>query len=337
MPAPTGAHTTLWYYWELTDDAIDFGVGDDTEDDEPKPFGGNATLTQFEGSNNAVDIFEPNSREIAQLIAQHFDGSFSVDFEWTNPWWLQAVISEATETVDNEDGTYTHKFEGNIPLPMTIYAGFEERAVGGSDEPGYRVLEGCVIESATIDVTTEQTVDVSLTGAYVNEEWKEVDDSFDQPSLAEDVLTFAEAALELDESTLSLLQDVSVEINNNTDIIREIGTRLGVDYSPKARIPSVDYTKIREDNDEVESMYGSEAATAVKQSVEEDGPMTFEVDNREAAGAGMNMVQLDMDGAFPESLSVSNLGNPQEDLQEDINRRLRTITGSATNEVEEPL
>lgn len=332
MPAPTGAHTTLWYYWEEDSSSNpDFGVGAGTNDSDSKPFGGNAKLNQFEGSNNAVDIFEPNSREMAQLIAQHFDGAFSVDFEWTNPWWLKGLISASDGGTDNGDGTYTYTFNGDVPFPMVIVAGYDDRATGVAGQVDERYLEGCVVQTATVDVSTEGTVSVSLSGAYVNEDYQEaVGTLTSQPSLQHDVMTFADAMLNLDSSMLSLVQDASVEINNNTDIIRELGTRVGVDYSPKARIPTVDYTKIREGSSEVKDLYGSDAATSVEQSVDSTAPMTFEVDNGEAAGSGMSTAALNMGGAFPETMSTENLGDPQEDLQESINRRLKTVTAEAT-------
>lgn len=333
MPAPTGAHTTLWYYWEEDSSGNpDFGVGSGTEDDDEKPFGGDASLSQFEGGNNAVDIFEPNSREMAQLIAQHFDGAFTVDYEWTNPWWIKSVISDPS-TEDNGDGTYTHTFDGDVPFPMVICAGYDERATG-EDQQDERYLEGSVVQQATIDTSVEGTADVSLSGAYVNEDYQEDVSLTDQPSLNFDAMTFADAMLHLDGSMISLVQDASVEIQNNTDIIRELGTRVGVDYSPKARVPTVDYTKIREENTEVEDMYGEEAATSVQQNVETSKDMKFEVDNGASSGSGMSQAQFDMGGSFPDTMSTENLGDPQEDLQESINRRLQTIVAEATNEVE---
>jgi hypothetical protein len=333
MPAPTGAHTTLWYLWEEDGSgSLDFAVGAGTSDGDRKPFGGDATLNQFEGGNNAVDIFEPNSRRMAQLVAQHFDGSFTVDFEWTNSWWLKGLISDPS-TVDNGDGTYTHTFDGDTPFPFVICAGYDDRATDVSGQQDERYLEGCVVQSATVDVSTEGTADVSLTGAYVNEDYQEDVALAAQPSLNEDVMTFADAILHLDGSVLSLVQDASVEVNNNTDIIRELGTRVGVDYSPKALIPSVDYTKIHENETEIEDMYGETAATSVQQNVDTDKDMKFEVDNGEAAGSGLNQAQFDMGGSLPDTVGTENVGNPQEDLQESINRRLQDISAKATNEV----
>lgn len=333
MPAPTGAHTTLWYLWEVNGDDTPAFATSETEDDDRKPFGGNAVMTSFEGSNNAVDIFQPNSREMEQLIAQHFEGSVTIDFEWTNPWWLAGVLASPS-TESNGDGTYTHTFDGDIPLPMQIVAGYDERAVGSGEDPMYRKLHGVVLQTATIDTSVEDVVSVSLSGAYVDETTERVDSLDSQPSLNHEVKTFAEAMLELDEEKLSLVQDVSLEINNNTDIIREIGTRVGVDYSPKGRVPSVDYTKIREDNSEIQSLYGSEAASAIKETVESEGPMKVEVDNG-LTEEDMEQAQFDMDGAFPESVTTENFGNPEEDLQESINKRLTTITAKATNAIEE--
>ena len=332
MPAPTGAHTTLWYYWEEDSNGnIDFGAGDSTDDVDEKPFGGNATLSQLEGSNNAVDVFEPNSREMAQIIAQAFDGAFSVDFEWSNPWWLKGLISDAA-TVNNGDGTYTHTFDGDSPYPMTICAGYDDRATESAGRQDERFLEGCVVQSATVDTTTEDNVSVTLDGAYINEDYQDNIQLTAQPSLNYDVMTFAEALLELDSGFVSLVQDASVEINNNTTIIRELGTRVGVDYSPKQRVPTVDYTKIRESDNEVKDMYGSQAANAVQETVASDKDMVYEVDNGQATGSGQNQAQFSMSGSFPDSFSTENFGNPQEDLQEAINRRLRTVTAEATNQ-----
>lgn len=338
MPAPTGAHTELWYHWEIdSNDNVDFAAGTGTSDTDDKPFGGKATLSKLEGSNNAVEIFEPNDREMADLIAQHFDGSFTVDFEWSNPWWLQSVISEVTGTTDNADGSYTHTMDGDVPRPMMIAAGYEDRATSDAAGPAYRYLEGCVVQTATIDTSVEDTASVSLSGAYVNESWDDSVSSLNgQPSLNEDVMTFAEASLDLDSTTLSLVQDASVEINNNTDIIRELGTRIGVDYSPKGRVPSVDYTKIREDHSEVQDLYGASAATAVQQSVADGEAMTYQVDNGNSAGSGINKAQVSLNGQFPESVGTENFGDPQEDLKESINRRLRTVSITATNETSSP-
>lgn len=329
MPSPTGAHTTLWYLWE------DAGFGAAPADTDQKPPGGNATLDTNEGSNNAVEVFEPNDREVAQLIAQHFDGSFSLDFEVTNPWWMQAVIAEAS-TVDNADGSYTHTFSGDTPLPMRLYAGYEANATSGTD-PLRRILKGCVIQTATIDTSVEDTATVSLTGAYADEETQTVTSLDPQPELQEDVMTFAEAALQLGGSTLSLVQDASIEINNNVDIKRELGTRVGVDYSPKGRTITVDWTQIRKNNDQIEEMYGSSGASAVQESVDSSSPMTYELDNGLAAGSGINQLFVDMDGAFPESVATENLGNPQEDLQESVSNRLKTVSAEATNETSSAL
>lgn len=326
MPAPTGAHTELWYTWE---DPTDLGapVDYDAEDEKRKPFGGNASPTTKEGSNAAIDVFEPNNRERAQIIAEMFDGSFSVDFEITNPYWLAAVISHPY-TVDDGNGVYTHIYEDDVPLPMTVYIGYEDRAAR-SDGQLYQVLEGVFVESATIDTSTGSEASCSLSAAYVNERF-ENDPLEGQPQLEYDAMTFAEAMLSLDGETLSLVQDASVEINNNTDPIYELGTRKAVDYSPKAREPSVNYTQIHIETDETREMYGNEAADAVQDTVEAEKPMEFVLDNGKS-GEEINRIEFLMDGAFPESVSLDNIGNPQEDLQQSINRRLRTVEAVAEN------
>lgn len=338
MPAPTGAHSELWYRWELTggsnplDGSPDFAAGDDTEDDTPKPFGGNATATSFEITNNPLDVFEPSSREMAQIVAQHFEGSITIDWELTNPWWLQGVVSAVSDVTANGDA-FIHTMDGDVPLPMTVNIGYEGVATDTGD-PLYRVLRGVVNQNATATVTTEGSVDISYTAIFADEVTIEPGELEGQPSIETsgfDVMTFAEAMLELDGSTLSLVQEFSTEINNNTDIIREVGTRIGVDYSPKGRIPSVDFTQIRESHDHVEATYGEQAATTVQERVESDGDINARFDD------GENEIALLMGGDFPESLSTENLGNPQEDLNEAVNRRLRTVMAEATVSEETPV
>lgn len=326
MPASTGGHTTLYYRFE------DQGFGaDPSSDEDPKPFGGNATISSQEGSNNALDVFQPNDREREQLIAQRFEGSATIDFEITNPWWLGAVIA-APSTTDNGDGTYTHTFDGQTPLPMRVYIGYEDPATS-SDGPELRELVGYIVQTATIDTSVEEGATVSLTGAYADEQ---IDDTIadlpPQPELQYDVMTFVDAALSLDGQTIRLAQDASLDIENNTDIIPELGTRVGVDYSPKGRMPSIDYTTVQIETDPIREMYGDAAADAVQESVNSGEPMTFTLDNGEAAGSGLNQIQFNLGGQFPESHSNENIGDPQEDLQASINRALETVAAESTNE-----
>lgn len=335
-PAPTGAHTTLHYNWEISDSPSspmeeklpDFGVGDGTADSVNKTFGGSQSLTQFEGSNNAVDVFSPNSREVSQIIEQHFEGSVSIDFQMTNPWWIQAVLSAADSPTSLASGAYEYTFDGTTPLPMVIHAGYEDRATASSTGPGYKVLSGVVCASASISISVQGVVEVSLNCAYANEKWSQ--ESLDtQPPLEYDVLHYGEAGIDLDGSALSLVQDVSLDIENNTEMIYEVGTRLGVTYSPKGLTPSIDYTQIRQDNTETEDLYGSQGAGSVQSTVDSDSPLTVTTDNGKT-GNNANATTFSLEGGFPDTLSTDNFGDPQENLQESINRRLTGISATAT-------
>lgn len=329
MPAPTGAHTELWYKYEVNTNTSspDFAAGENTDDTERKPFGPGATLSQFEGANNAVELFEPNDRKIAQLIEQHFSGTINIEFELSNPYWLESVLSAVTSTTDQTD---YHEFTitGDVPLPMVVYAGYDDTAVGPAEDPGYRVIRGVVVQSATISVDVENTASVTLSAAYVDEQYITQATLDGQPTLSHDSMTFADATVDLDGSTISLVQDASLEINNNTDIIRELGTRIGVDYSPKGLVPNIDYTKIREDTEEQKLNYGSQSATGTDpQSVDSNGPVTFLFDNG-LPGTDTVEVQFDLVGSFPDTLGTEAIGDPQEDLQESINRRLTDANAS---------
>jgi len=113
----TGANSTLVYYWE---DGTD-GFKGDPDDSTPKPFGKDSSLSAFEGSRNAVELFEPNSREVEQWIEQEFSGSWTADFVFSNPWWNRAALT--TPSTTGSSAPYTHEFDGEDPSSMQIVTG----------------------------------------------------------------------------------------------------------------------------------------------------------------------------------------------------------------------
>lgn len=321
MTVSTGAHTRLCYYWE------DSFAEDSPTDDDEKPFGRQAVMTTLEGSNEAVRQFEPGSREAARIIETVFDGSFTVEFQLANPWWLAAIITEASSSTDNGDGTYTHTFDGEWPETMQIRYGNEVTL----EE---RVLKGCVLTSAEIDSSVPDEVMVTVEGAYADEEVEEAADTgelTDRPSYDHRGYVFKDAVVNRDDDgDLSYLQDASISITNTIDIVNELGQRAGVDYSPKEREIDISYSEIVNDSNESNTarLYGDSAASSVQSEVqsEEDIEVTFDADGDD--------IVFKIGSAMPNTMSVSNVGDPTEDTIQEMVEWASSLTVEATNETE---
>jgi len=314
----TGADTTWVYRWEDT-----FAGGSPT-DTTWKTFGRDVTVGTLEGSNNAVRMFDPGSREAKEIIETNFEGSFSVSFTLSNPWWIPAVIAEATSSGDT--APYTHTFDGEMPQSMELMQGLETR-----DQE--RLLLGCIVTSCTIDATVPDEVTVSLDGAYATEDPStNVSDLTSQVAATVRPYTYAETQLHLAGSPLQRIQNASLTIENNTDIIEELGSRFGVDYSPKERNPSINYSSIVSDQneDKLARMYGGSAADGPADRVMNKEEIRMIFDNGET-GSAKQSIEFVLTGAFPDSHSRSGIGDPTSDIEDELDEMALSVKAIAEN------
>lgn len=318
MPAALGHDVRVNYLWE------DAGYAASPNDSTHKTFGANVKFNRAEASNDPVKLFDPNDREAAKILAQRFSGSWSVEFTMTNPWWLASIFGTPT----NDSATsapYTWTFDGKYGDSMRIILGMEH----ASEQ---RILKGCIVRSATIDVAVNDTVNVSLDGFYAEEEIDTTGVGPTQTTFEDDPYTFAEASFKLDSTAVNLTQNVSLSIENNVDPIGELGTRFTADYAPKVRAPSVSFSKIEKDNqDEVERLYGGAGQTTPQSRPENEAPVTIKFDNGGSAGT-LQTTTFSIGGAFRESYSLSGMADPEQQLRSDINEMARTITATAKND-----
>lgn len=323
MPAATGADTRGVYFWETDSDGdIDFAT-DDTEDSEAKTFGHDVTFPEASFENDPVELFDPGSREAAERIARAFSGTWGVEFTLANPWFWKAVVAEASTS---GSGPYTHDFDGEIPWSMRIVLPVE-----ATDRE--RILKGCVVASCTVETSDNGTVTVSLDGAYADEEETDPDDIESQVSESFDPLMYADGTLTFDGSTYSLVQSVSVSIENNIDMVPELGSRTSADYSPKVRRTTVEFDKIVEDDDNLIEAYGGGSLPAspsdrIDGGDEVSGDLTFS--NGESDG-DQNDQTINFAGSFPDSYGRSGTGDPSADYLENLSYGAREVDVSATN------
>lgn len=325
MPSAAGHDVRVSYLWE--DDGSgnpDFATSS-PDDTDNKPFGSDATLRTRQGSNNAVRVFDPNDREAREIIEQMFNGSWSVEFNMTNPWFLRGVLHNSVSTT-GASAPYTHSFDGTVPYSMQLVEGNE--STGNEYE-----LRGCVISSCSISASVGGMVTVSLEGAYADEKQVVTNDVASltaQPPVNEKPLHFGQAQLKRGGSTLSLIQNADLTIENNTDLIGELGTRKAVDYSPKVRNIDISYGDVVEDDSEVKRMYGDSASSTPQQKVDNTATITFLFDNGET-GPDKNLIKFNLTGNTANSYSRSGGGDPEADLEGTLAELTPSIDATAEN------
>jgi hypothetical protein len=304
----------------------DNGFASSPTDTNEKPWGADATYDTARGSNQALQVFEFGSRIPVDIVEQLFDGRWSVSFNYTNPWWMYLFYGSPSQT-DNGDGSYTYTWDGESPGSIQI-------GIGREDSGKERILKGCVATSATISPSVGGMVNVTIEGAYAEETTEDPGSIATQPTIDHKPMTFADASLQLDGTTLGYVQEGSVQLQNETAIIAEWGTRVGIDYAPRTLLPTVNFTKINEngETDNLQRMYGSSTSTSVQNNVTDVQSMTFGLDNGVSAGSGINTLDVSFSGTFPDSYAENGLGDPEADVTEDINRLAESAVFSATNE-----
>lgn len=311
----TGANSTLLYYWE------DNGFNATPNDSTAKTFGYDASLTSWDGSRNAVELFEPNDRTVAKYIRQQFSGSFSVDFVVGNPWWHRAVL--ATPTTSGTSAPYTHTYDGQDPSSFQIIT-----ANTRSDEEW--ILHGCWVESADISISVPGNVEISLNGAYAELEETQPTSLETQPTTNQEVLTFVEGTLKIASTTQRLIQNLSLSIQNQTDPVLELGSETPVDFSPKNLTLSVDNAQTHDDqsDDELERFLGS---TGTLSSPSEDS-MTITLDNGKS-GSNKHLIKYDLTSAFPDEFSIDGQGaTPDQEVENSMTNQPVDITVTAEND-----
>lgn len=303
----------------------DNGFNVSPSDSDLKPFGYNARVDRAEGSNNAVQVFEPGTRLPVDIVERNFRGSWSVSFIYTNPWWLDFFFGSPS-TTDNGDGSYTHTYSGEDPRSQQIPIG---REPSGKE----RVLTGCIAATASISPTVGGLAQVTIEGAYAEEDVRDPASIISQPSLNHDPMTYADAVLSIGGSVYGYVQQGSVQLQNTIELVDEWGSRVAIDFAPRQLVPTVNFSKINESGEtaNLETMYGG--STSVQSDIENREGATMTLDNGVSAGSGINKLDANMTDTFPNSYAEGGIGDPQADITEQIQRLMDGIDFDATNEV----
>lgn len=322
-----GHETRLLYYWE------DAGFATAPTDSTAKTFGADVQVTTTEGQNAVQRVFRPGKRTAIDQLAMVFDGSWAVQFTLVNPWWLRTLLGSPTQTANDVDGdgvtdSWTYDYTDTAPETIQIVEAHEQSGK-------QRVLKGCIATRATIDTSVEQGAQVTLEGAYATEDLQS-NATPSQPSATDtyDPLTFAEGSISIGGTTESYVQNMSLTIEANADPIKEMGSRIAVDFNPKVLAPSVNFGKIFDgDHSSLESLFGGSTATTVQEDADDNKvSVTMTFDNGKSDGSGINTGDFTVTGTLADSYGEDGIGDPRADLQETVNRSGEDVNVSWTNE-----
>lgn len=390
MVATTGKDTSLIYVWEDNFDQAPGGMIDrskfvDTTDDDTgdaastvefykQTFGSGVTMGTNEGSNNAERQFRPGSRQAEYILESQFDGSWSVDFTLTNPWFLKSMYGDPTTSGGEMDGgsavTWEHEYSGQFPDSMQLVEQIEYQDSSGNSIYDHRILTGCIVSSMDVETDTEGVVEVSLDGAYANEYYQEdvvnKSDSeryynqFTQPTTDHRPLHFGNTKMYFDQTpdsgsdtkiTQRRMQDASLSLEGNVDMIYELGSRKAADFSPKAIEPELSYTRIVSEDasstsaQDLKDMYGDTTKTRSERESPADPTMgtsdleiQMEIDNARTPSedSDVNRLTFVMEGSLVDSYSRNNVGDPESELEADVDRLITRTYVVAENETEIP-
>lgn len=314
----SGHHGDIAYLFE--NNGFDASPTDSTF----KGFGGNARLETFEGSHQAVRVFNAG-RTAAEIIEQTFDGAWSITTEGFTepPWWFSTIYGSPSSTETATTGLYDHVYDlanNNDPQSLRLYMPTD----GFSN---YKRIGGCVVASVTVDQDSESSPTVTITGAYASEPEQESSLSPSVPSFAESSFTNRHAELKFDSTTVGRAQNTTLTLQANTELVGEIGSEDAVDFSPKAFEPSVTWDKILWTTQSVDPLSVWKTASQV----------TIELiyDNG-ASGTDQYIVDFNVSEALPNEWSESGRNDPSADLMEELVNMGEDATVTVTEDAASP-
>lgn len=293
-----GHHGNVSYVFE------DNGFDTDPTDTTFKAFGGNATLDTFEGSHEAVRVFNAD-RTAADIVRQVFDGAWSVTHEITDPLWYLSTIFGQPVSTEVVEGVYEHEYRidnNNDPNTLRLYLptdGFQE----------YTVIPGAAVASVSIDQSQPGNPEVTVTGAYAREPFKDDTLTPEVPAFSKSSYTNRDAELTINNESVGRAQSTTVNLEANTEMVGEIGSGQSVDFSPKAFEPELSTEKILWVGQNVDFFSRFETFNQVAAVLSWDNGQT---------GTDEYSTELTVEDSAPNSWNESGRNDSDADLTEEL-------------------
>jgi len=212
MSARPGGLVTLAYGWETG-----FTSGSGSVD---KSFGRGQRVTNATVRENPEIIYELGSRFASTVAFKQFEGSLSLEWIMSNPWFFKGLMGVATTTSGTPFPQSTHSFtktSGSIPS-MEVDVGFV-----ASSGAITRKMMGAVVNSVTLTGAINDVVRVRAECPYYRE--PSVTLSYGTPTVDTFApVTFCNASLIIGGNIIAEVQSFELTVGNNIQPIFGLGS-----------------------------------------------------------------------------------------------------------------
>jgi len=312
----SGFHGDINYVFE------DNGFNTSPTDTTFKAFGSNATLDTFDGSREAVRVFNAD-RTASDIVRQVFDGAWSITHEVSTPLWYLAGLYGQPLTTQVTTGLYEHVYDlanNSDPVSLRLYGPTEGFT-------NYRVLPGCVISSVDIDQSQPNNPEVTISGAYAEEPFEATTLDPVTPSLSETTYTNRDGELQINGDTVGRTQSASVSLDGGQEMVNEIGAEGAVDFREGAFNPSATHDKILYIGQTVDFFNRFSNANQVNTVLSYDNGAT---------GTDEYSMQITVSDAFPDQFTEGGRNDPEAELTEELQEMGQDATVAITNDAANP-
>ena len=308
--------TISWinYGWEAS-----YGTQTGTKD---KVFGHGVRVTSLTRRNNIESVFGLGARNAQKLKEKQYEGSISVEFNLSNPWFFRGVLGAAPTTAGG--GPYTHTWaESDTVVSMSL-----ENNISNEDK-SVAALLGCKVATCVITAAIGELVKVRLDMLFANESHDNTTAAIVTETF--ELFTFAHGTLELPNgTTIAEIQTAEITIANNPEMVYGLGSRVGGRLPVKNRTYTARVSLPFEDEETfLENMvYGQASGPITTTSISETATMELTFTNG-LTGVNLRNVILLFTGVQLDEHSLPQ--DPTAIFMEDVSLIMRSLALTSVN------
>lgn len=192
-----------------------------------KKFGLQDRVTSLTLTNNRINLPQLNNNYLDSYAYGQQQGSASIGFTLSNGWVFGTVLGRPTTTGSSNPYTHTYGATAEQKVPRTISI---EVGVDGASADIKRTLKGGLVNTLGLSTSVGGIAECTADIVY----GKETDPSTSLGSAptaptTEFPYTFAHAELTVGDSVLAQVQDVSLNISQNSELLYGLSSHQAVD------------------------------------------------------------------------------------------------------------
>lgn len=206
-------------------------------------------------TNNKQRIHGTGARNAASTIALQYGGTLTVNGALSNVYWLLGVLGSVSDG-GSGPSSYTHTYTESDTLPS-----FTTWRRSSFDTATNEVFQGCVVNSCTLTAAVNEPVRFTLECPY---RYDKLDtDAESAVTDTQKIYTFAGGVIEVPNgTTIAKVQNFELTINNDVELVYEVGSRFASDFIAKVREYNFSMTVAIEDFDLLGYFYNGSTGTA---------------------------------------------------------------------------